>query len=211
LNASRRTIVYVDGFNLYYGALKGTAYKWLDLEALFRRLRSDDDLVRIRYFTALVEYGAHRQRQACYLGALAASPLVEIILGRFKLKEVKCTYAKCELPGQRVFTMPEEKRTDVNIATHMVDDAYQDRCDQFVLVSGDSDLVAPLRLIRERFPSKRIVLYVPARERVRSYAVELRSTADKHRELPLNLLPLCQLPASVPDGSGGLITKPPGW
>ena len=40
-NPSQRppsTHVYIDGFNLYYGALKGTPYKWLDLEALCRKL-----------------------------------------------------------------------------------------------------------------------------------------------------------------------------
>jgi hypothetical protein len=31
-----RTVVYVDGFNLYYGALRGTPFKWLDLYGLFR-------------------------------------------------------------------------------------------------------------------------------------------------------------------------------
>jgi hypothetical protein len=30
-----RTYVYIDAFNLYYGALKGTPYKWLDVKALF--------------------------------------------------------------------------------------------------------------------------------------------------------------------------------
>ena len=29
-----RTIVYIDGFYLYYRALKGTALKWLDLVAM---------------------------------------------------------------------------------------------------------------------------------------------------------------------------------
>ena len=27
-----KVIVYIDGFNLFYGMLKGTPYKWLDLE-----------------------------------------------------------------------------------------------------------------------------------------------------------------------------------
>ena len=31
-----RTRVYVDAFNLYYGALRGTPYKWLDLDALYQ-------------------------------------------------------------------------------------------------------------------------------------------------------------------------------
>ena len=31
-----RTSVYIDAFNLYYGAVKDTPYKWLDLQALCR-------------------------------------------------------------------------------------------------------------------------------------------------------------------------------
>lgn len=55
LRAARaRAIVYVDGFNLYFGALKGTPYKWLDLDALARRLAPNDDIVAVRYFTARV-------------------------------------------------------------------------------------------------------------------------------------------------------------
>src|SRR6266540_753040 len=49
-----RTNVYVDAFNLYYGCLKGTPYRWLDLAALCRRLLPNDEINRIRYFTALV-------------------------------------------------------------------------------------------------------------------------------------------------------------
>ncbi len=42
-----RTIVYVDGFNLYYGAVKGTPHKWLNLEKFFRMVRPLDDVLRI--------------------------------------------------------------------------------------------------------------------------------------------------------------------
>ncbi len=51
---TRRSIVYIDGFNFYYGALRGTRHKWLNLESVFRRLRPDDDLQAIYYFTAPV-------------------------------------------------------------------------------------------------------------------------------------------------------------
>ena len=33
-----RTSIYIDGFNLYYGAVKGTPYKWLDFRAAFGML-----------------------------------------------------------------------------------------------------------------------------------------------------------------------------
>ena len=50
-----RTFVYVDGFNLYYGALKGTPWKWLDLPALFTKvLQPHHDILKVKYFTARV-------------------------------------------------------------------------------------------------------------------------------------------------------------
>lgn len=63
-----RSIVYIDGFNLYYGAIRGGPFKWLDLQAYFRRLRQADDIQRIYYFSALVD-GPGRARQETYLRA----------------------------------------------------------------------------------------------------------------------------------------------
>lgn len=120
----QRTIVYIDGFNLYYGALKGTPHKWLNLERYFTMLRPNDDLRAIKYFTALVK-GQTRANQELYLKALATLPLVEVILGKFKKKRVHCNESSCLHAGNRMFETVEEKRTDVNIAVSMLDDAYQ--------------------------------------------------------------------------------------
>ena len=50
-----RTYIYVDGFNLYYGRLKDTNYKWLDLKALFLgMLRAQNQIQKIKYYTARV-------------------------------------------------------------------------------------------------------------------------------------------------------------
>ena len=54
---------------------------------------------------------------------------------------------------KKELTVPEEKRTDVNIGIHMVDDAYQQRCDHEIVVSGDSDLVSAIKMVRQRFPN----------------------------------------------------------
>ena len=205
-----RSIVYIDGFNLYYGAVRGTPYKWLNLQHLFHLLRPDDDLRLIRYFTALVT-GNSLARQEAYLSALATQPLIEVIPGKFKTKQVVCNLTGCAFPGVRRFQVPEEKRTDVNIAVYMLDDAYQNVCDHFVLVSGDSDLVPAVRMIRNRFPEKQITVYVPSQNPVRSYAVELRSAANKSRDLPTNLLGRSQFDSQLPSGSGGFIVKPESW
>ena len=206
-----RTIVYIDGLNLYYGAVRDApALKWLDLDKLCRRLRPADDIQKIKYFSALV-FGPTKPNQEIYLRALATLPTVQVILGRFKGRKAKCGVTGCAHPGTRWFQVPEEKRTDVNIAVAMVDDAYQNACDQLVLISGDSDLVPGVATVRNRFPTKRIIAYVPCRNPLRGAAVELRSAAHRDRDLPLILLPHCQFPDSFPDGSGGILNRPVAW
>ncbi len=205
-----KTIVYIDGFNLYYGALKGTSHKWLNLERYFTRLLPHDSVVAIKYFSAPVS-GSAGERQSIYLQALDTLPLVTVVLGKFKRKTATCRVAKCVFDGDRRYQTSEEKRTDVNIAVHLVDDAYQEKADKLVIVSGDSDLIPPIHLIRSRFPHKKIVVYVPARRSTRGAAVELRSAAHANRTLPENLLSRSQFSASVSDGVGGVLNKPSGW
>lgn len=207
-----RVVVYIDGFNLYYGVLRFSKEKWLDIERLFKLLRPHDQIQKIRYFTALSS-GGKSQDQLAYLKALETLPLVNVVRGRYKNKSVKCSVQKiCNVSdGDRFFSIPEEKRTDVNIAVSMLDDAYQNLCDHLIVVSGDSDLVPAVSMVRTRFPEKIVTVYVPSRNPIRGAAVELRASANKDRDLPLNLLRQAQLPASIPDGSGGFIVKPPTW
>ncbi len=118
---SLRTIVYIDGFNFYYGVLKNTPYKWLDLERFYTLLRPHDRIQTIKFFTSLVHPGPHRLRQDTLLKALrTCAPMVEVILGRLQ-------------------------------------------------------------------------------------------AAHRSRQVPLQLLPVAQLPARVPDGAGGFIEKPTEW
>lgn len=205
-----RTFIYVDGFNLYYGAIRGGPNKWLDLQRYFRMLRPHDDIQAIRYFSAPIS-GPNLANQEAYLRALETLPLVQVVLGRFKSKQVKCNNTLCTHTGSRVFQTQEEKRTDVNIALAMLDDAYQGLCERMILVSGDSDLVPAIDLVKQRFPGVEVLVYVPARHKVRGAAVELRSAADHDRILPLNFLPLAQFPANIPDGAGSVISKPASW
>lgn len=204
-----RTIVYIDGLNLYYGALRNTPYRWLDISTYFQRLRQHDEVIRINYFTARVG-GSARQRQQKYLMALETTPDVNVVLGRFKPKSRVCRVPDCCHGGTRFFMEPEEKRTDVSIAVEMMDDALNDHCDTLVLVTGDSDLVPPVLKIKSLCPTKQIIVYVPSRNPKRGAAVELRGVADKDRDLPLKLIERCQFPASIPY-ENSTIDKPPEW
>ena len=215
---SFKTIAYIDGFNLYYGALSQSSFRWLDLEKMVRLLRPHDEIVKVKYFTALI-HGPTRPNQEAYLKALSTRTRVEIVMGNFKKKTVECSNSRC--PGQprqrRRFQTHEEKRTDVNIALHMIDDVYQSRCERLVLVSGDSDLVPAIELITERMPSAKVNVYIPvpldaAGARERAYKKELRIASTSVRALPFQLLQhsLLPNPIAVP-GVAGVVEMPETW
>lgn len=104
----KRTGVYIDGLNLYHGALKETPYKWLDPEALVRHLLPLDDIVHIRYFTALVNVRRDdpriQTRHATYLRALSSSNLITIHRGRFTTRVKSRALADAFEPHDRLFS-----------------------------------------------------------------------------------------------------------
>lgn len=88
------TIVYIDGFNLYYGALncKRPGLKWLNLEDWLAKLLPTNNIVGIKYFTARVsgKYDPNKPlRQELYLRALKTLKKVQIIEGAFLIKKRK--------------------------------------------------------------------------------------------------------------------------
>src|SRR4051812_12536392 len=92
------TIVYVDGFNLYYGSLRKTPCRWLDLSKLCRRLLPANNILKIKYFTAKVsarpDDPGQPTRQQAYLRALATLPEMEIYFGHFLSHEVSMLLAQ---------------------------------------------------------------------------------------------------------------------
>ena len=102
LESGLRTNVYVDGFNLYYGALRKTPHRWVNLDSLFQLLLPKNTIQEIKYFTALVSARpndpSQPQRQQLYLRALATLPKVSVHLGHFLVHEV--TMPLVVAPGQ---------------------------------------------------------------------------------------------------------------
>lgn len=219
-----RTIVYVDGFNLYYGALKRTPDKWLDLSRYFRSILPTANVRAVRYFTAPVS-GQEGIDQQSYLDALATDPLVDVRFGKYKPKTIRCGVWACAHRGSREFVRSEEKQTDVGIAVAMIDDAYQGHADQMILVSGDSDLVPALSLISQRLPQISLTVYIPDRRAwnarqasagkpsVRTFAVEIRAAVGNKnvRLLPIIELGRSQFAPMLLSSNGSIITKPPDW
>ncbi len=203
-----RVVVYIDGFNLYYGMRSRgwRRYYWLDLRRLAERLlRPGQTLAGVKYFTARVipDAGSEEKarRQNSYLEALATLADVDIHYGYYLPKMQRCS--DCGATWQAY----EEKMTDVNIAVEMLSDAYDDRFDTAIVISADSDLARPITTIRERFPGKRVVVAFPP-NRVSKL---LRSVATAAFSIGRDALRDSQLKESIARQDGETIARPSEW
>jgi hypothetical protein len=208
-----KALVYIDGFNLYYGVLKeNPAWRWLNIQVLFDELRLNDDIIGIRYFTAIVDEGKQasttRDRQKRYLKALGSLERVEIILGKYQSREVTCR-ATCK----KEYLVPEEKKTDVNIAVRMISDAVDCLAERLILVSGDSDLEPAVAWIKKRVPNLKLTVYIP---QLPSEAKTRRNDAYRQmgvdvRVLPVDRMAAHQFPQCVTLANGGTVERPAEW
>ena len=206
------TNVYIDGFNLYYGCLKGTPLKWLDLEALCARLLPGNEIKRIRYFTALVSAREDKPqgpvRQHTYLRALGTLPHVSVHLGHFLVTRTRMRLADPPATGPRTVevTKTEEKGSDVNLATYLLVDAFRTDADAFVVISNDSDLMEPIRVVRHELG---LVVGILNPQAQASRAL-LRCKPNFIKKIRAGVLAASQLPCQLTDDKG-TITKPASW
>ncbi len=206
-----RTFVYIDGLNLYYRALKGTPWKWLDLSTLLTRiLQPHHDILRIKYYTARVSgtFGdpTQQQRQRKYISALRKTqPKIEISFGHFLSHKVRMPLARQDtVPRMVEVIKTEEKASDVNLAVHLLNDSWLDVYDCAVVISNDSDLAEAMRLVGHQ-NGKRIGLITPGKHRP---SRKLMEHADFSRRIRDNALRQSLLPDQIP---GTNIRKPSCW
>ncbi|RON75824.1 hypothetical protein BK675_10935 [Pseudomonas fluorescens] len=216
-----KTIVYVDGFNLYYRALKGTAFKWLDLLALCQAvLPKHCDIIGINFYTARIsgriDPSSPRDQQT-YLKALSTLPMLQVHLGSFQVKDKEMFLAQPPKlrprnatplnPSPRFATVvkSEEKGSDVNLGVHLVRDALLGRFEHAAVITNDTDLCEPLRIVKEdaKLP---LTLMTP----VSRPAENLRRLATHLRNITPYLGP-AQFPPAIQISDGKVINRPPGW
>ena len=209
-----KTNFYIDGFNLYYGVLKRTSFRWLDLHKLCQLSFPNDDVHRIRYFTASVKPAKanplQAERQQVYLRALRTLPSLKIHLGKFLITSATMPLAKPTLggPAEVEVIRFEEKGSDVNLASYLLLDAFEDDYEQAVVITNDSDLVTPVRLVQEKF-GKPVVVLFPVRKS-QSPGFELSQVASATPRIYDHILAAAQFPAAMTDAKGPF-HKPPAW
>jgi hypothetical protein len=224
----QRVYVYVDGFNLYYGSLQATPFRWLDLGELCKRLFPTDTVALIRYYTAdvpaLPEDPAAAYRQREYLRALATIPNLTIKRGFFRVRpkrqqRVLPLYApNPHLPNPSneyvAVWRKEEKGSDVNLATDLLMDAAVPRFDAAWVISNDADLAWPIERVRLDYKLP-VGVFKPARPagypgENRPDSPQLLTAATEFRRLKARHLVGCMFPSEMHDAYGP-IRKPAGW
>jgi len=199
-----RVIVYIDGFNLYFGIVEAGygSNKWLDVKKLTQSLlQSNQEIIQVKYFTSRVGNDPEKQkRQSTYIEALESIG-VKVYYGHYQRGTVECN--RCG----NIWPTYSEKMTDVNIATQIIIDAYKDNYDMAMLVSGDSDLVPPIKVIHENFKQKRVFVAFPPKRHNSSVSLVAKGSMTIGRKK----LADSQLPNEVQKTDGYILRKPSEW
>lgn len=200
-----RVIAYIDGFNLYFGMTdKGSKDTlWLDIQSLSKSLlKPHQELVYVKYFTSRVRNNPNKQaRQKTYIEAIETLSDCRIYYGHYQSNTEECY--KCH----HKYQSSNEKMTDVNIAVEMITDAYTDKYDTAMLISGDSDLIPPIKAIHNYFPTKRVFVAFPPNRFTISVSKEAKgSLMIGHAKLKGS-----QFPNSITKPDGHVLVKPTTW
>ncbi|NVK32979.1 MAG: NYN domain-containing protein [Rhodobacteraceae bacterium] len=223
-----RTVIYIDGFNLYYRMLKrAPEYKWINLKVLAEQvLDPSNDVIGVNYYTARVSARVNPRgprNQQVYLDALATVPEIQVHFGNFQVNKAyapivgNASAKPVFLPQPTTATLDpwpdvvrimktEEKGSDVNLGSHLVRDAFQDKFDVAAVITNDTDLVEPIRIVTQEVGKKVGVLSPVSRT-----AGSLQSVASFVRHIrPAHLL-AAQFPDPLPRNPESDLVKPVEW
>lgn len=203
-----RVIVYIDGFNLYFGLrTQGwRRYYWLDPRALaMSLLQPGQHLEAVKYFTARIS--AHptdpdkHRRQGTWLEAIGLLPDLRLFYGHYLDKQRACH--QCG----HTWVDHEEKMTDVQMAVELLQDAHDNAFDTALLISADSDLAPPVTAVLARHPGKRVVVVFPPKR----HSKKLESIASAKLVLGRGKLEQSQLPETIRKPDGYVLRRPDKW
>ena len=213
-----KTILYIDGFNLYYSALKDTPLRWLNPVALAASAFPRNRIVATRFFTAKVTplpHDPHQpDRQNIYWRALHTLPALEIIEGDFRTRKVRAKVVNPPPNTIEIFKT-EEKGSDVNLGAHLLMDGFLNRYEAAIVITGDSDLVTPIQMACREL-RKPVGVLNPQRlsglgSRLERKSAGLQKAAAFYKNgVTWNQLLKAQFPNPLTDAHG-TFSKPPSW
>lgn len=221
----KRVNVYIDGFNLYYGALRDNPdLKWLNIRRWCENILPGYEVAKIGYFTAKVvgrvEDPDAPTRQDHYFKALRTLSGLDLTFGKFKvrrkrLKRVEndrcdccATHDDTQVPQCKCcrkvtveVEKTEEKGSDVNLALSIVKDSFTSNIDSILIVSGDADLAMAARIAKEQ--GIEVIIADPGGQNA------LRG--DRRITVRESAMRACQFPDEVMMGDGTTVNRPDAW
>lgn len=236
-----RTRIYVDGYNLYYGCLKRSPHKWLDLLHLFEAhvlpssvpgagaastspWQSATDPLLFYYTAPIKEVAAKApdsvDSQKAYHAALQAHSgnRLKLVLGNYSLIKAKAKKIDPKDPKKPMGLCDpveiwklEEKKSDVALSLQAYHDALTKQVDMVVIVTNDTDVAPALQMIRDN-TEVQIGLVIPTTDLTRKPNAELVQLAHWSRtNITEAELRSAQLPLHVNKGNGKFTRKPTSW
>jgi len=196
-------VYFFDGFNFYHSLKeKHREYLWLDYWRLAEIFTpKTNKLSNVLLFTTYAKWRPESyMRHKKYLSVLRSRG-VEIILGKFYKK-----MRGCQICGN-LYEAHEEKQTDINIAVSMLTWAIQDRFDELVIGSADSDLIPAIKALRSAHPDKKITLLFPLGRK----SFDLKNLGLKVMHVKKKHLASSQLPREVRMNDGSVVKRPVNW
>lgn len=187
------------------------ALLWLDLCALVQRIcPKEAHVLAVKYVTARIlnlrstshaKYAAEeasRSRQSEYIDALIARG-VRVFEGKFKRRTITCRTCGSTWPK------PEEKASDVHLATQLLCDAFRREFDVAMIVSGDADVSPAARVVVDELKLQLIVAFPPKR-----VLNELKAISTDHIHINRHQLAKSQLPDRFVHGAH-VFRRPVEW
>ena len=198
-------IAYIDGYNLYHGIMrkKWWKYLWLDIEGLMTEFMNPNEiLLEVKYYTSPVRDDRPKEaRQKAYWRALRTSKNVSIIKGRFAKRRRFCYTCGS---GWNTY---EEKKTDTNLACDIVEDAFNNRSDAVLIISGDGDMVPPITTLKRVNSGVNLRLVLPPSTRnkdIQKLTKNVSNIEERH-------LRAHQFPPIITQQTGSQIICPVEW
>lgn len=219
-----KTAFFIDGFNVYH-FIRKDHLKWLNYMQLAQTLLPNCDIVSVKYFTARATWDVKKTQRHDRFIEVCRHMGVEVIVNKFQAKEkriiLKNQYGHLHVKffGERFNGClhsgysHEEKRTDVAIGVHMYRDAMNAESDMIALMSGDTDFIPALQLIKNDYPNKKIMIFIPSYPNAYRIPPEFRSIAGNSncRFVKKKIIAKCLLPPEVALRNGNVIRCPKEW
>lgn len=205
----KKVIVYIDGYNFYYGLKNGGAkwkrVYWLDIVRFFEHMMlPDQELVEVNYYSARpVDDQQAYDNQDELFSANVANPKFKLHLGRYKKKKFKCQ--NCGFKNKTY----EEKESDVRVATGMLVDMFEKRCDITIIVSADSDMIPSVEIIKEIDPHHPVHAFIPPNQK--SFALKNKCDTTVWLEHYKSRFIQSMLPDEIMLSNGHTLHRPLNW